>query len=258
MSHHLPDTLAHTLSPHLELGKSRLQTLSWLIIGLVNARTVNLSHLASQCSGSAQVASSYRRQAGAAARGAPTQAAAPACGHDVAPGRLQPRMGGGRDVGPGGDLGRCDQRGLLGLFRRRGRHYEQFPGAFGGDRRAGPVLLALCRSGGALLAHAEGRRQGRQGQSDPGGPGASAARHRADRGLFAGGAGALGAHVWDLAEALAPGAAPGRDHHQTRRQPLPRGGLLAGPQRALCPAGSAFSSMSPWRETGWRWPWSGS
>ena len=44
-------------------------------------------------------------QAGAAARGAPTQAAAPAGGgHDVAPGRLQPRMGGGRDVGPGGDL----------------------------------------------------------------------------------------------------------------------------------------------------------
>ena len=41
--------------------QSRLQTLSWLIIGLVNARTVNLSHLASQCSGSAQIASSYRR-----------------------------------------------------------------------------------------------------------------------------------------------------------------------------------------------------
>jgi hypothetical protein len=51
----------HTLSSHLELGKSRLQTLSWLIIGLVNARTVNLSHLASQCSGSAQLSSSYRR-----------------------------------------------------------------------------------------------------------------------------------------------------------------------------------------------------
>ena len=41
--------------------QSRLQTLSWLIIGLVNARTVNLSHLASQCSGSAQIASTYRR-----------------------------------------------------------------------------------------------------------------------------------------------------------------------------------------------------
>ncbi len=61
MSHHLPDALAHTLSSHLALGKSRLETLSWLIIGLVNARTVNLSHLASQCPGSAQVNSSYRR-----------------------------------------------------------------------------------------------------------------------------------------------------------------------------------------------------
>ena len=40
MSHHLPDTLTHTLSSHLALGKSRLQTLSWLIIGLINARTV--------------------------------------------------------------------------------------------------------------------------------------------------------------------------------------------------------------------------
>ena len=61
MSHPLPDTLMQTLSSHLDLGKSRLQTLSWLIIGLVNARTVNLSHLASQCSGRAQVSSSYRR-----------------------------------------------------------------------------------------------------------------------------------------------------------------------------------------------------
>jgi len=46
MSHHLPDTLMLTLmltlSSHLELGKSRLQTLSWLISGVINARTVNL------------------------------------------------------------------------------------------------------------------------------------------------------------------------------------------------------------------------
>ena len=61
VSHHLPDALAHTLSSHLALGKSRLQTLSWLIIGLVNARAVTLSHLASQCTATAQVNSSYRR-----------------------------------------------------------------------------------------------------------------------------------------------------------------------------------------------------
>ena len=53
MSHHLPDTLMLTLSSHLELGKSRLQTLSWLIIGVINARTVNLSHVASQFAGTA-------------------------------------------------------------------------------------------------------------------------------------------------------------------------------------------------------------
>ncbi len=41
--------------------QSRLQTLSWLIIGLINARTVNLSHVASQFAGAAQVSSSYRR-----------------------------------------------------------------------------------------------------------------------------------------------------------------------------------------------------
>ncbi len=61
MSDHLPDTLMRTLSSHLELGKSRLQTLSWSIIGVINARTVNLSHVASPCSGSAQVSSNYRR-----------------------------------------------------------------------------------------------------------------------------------------------------------------------------------------------------
>ena len=61
MSHRLPDTLMLTLSPHLELGKSRLQTLSWLIIGVINARTVNLSHVASQFAGDAQISSSYRR-----------------------------------------------------------------------------------------------------------------------------------------------------------------------------------------------------
>ena len=61
MTHRLPDTLMLTLSSHLELGKSRLQTLSWLIIGVINARTVNLSHVASQFAGAAQIGSSYRR-----------------------------------------------------------------------------------------------------------------------------------------------------------------------------------------------------
>lgn len=61
MKPQIPDALNATLSSHLDLSKPRLQTLSWLIIGLINARSVNLSHIASQFSGRAQVASSYRR-----------------------------------------------------------------------------------------------------------------------------------------------------------------------------------------------------
>ena len=57
----LPNALISTLSPHLTLGKSRLETLSLLIILLVNVRTVNLTHIASQFSATAKATSSYRR-----------------------------------------------------------------------------------------------------------------------------------------------------------------------------------------------------
>ena len=67
-------------------------------------------------------------------------------------------------------------------------------------------LYTEYRPGLALLAYARGRGRCRQGQPDPGRPGAGPARHRADPGLFAGGPGTLGAHVRDLAEAPAPGA----------------------------------------------------
>jgi hypothetical protein len=50
-----------TLSGHLDLSKSRLETLALLVLGLVNGRTVNLSHVASQISGTALIPSSYRR-----------------------------------------------------------------------------------------------------------------------------------------------------------------------------------------------------
>ena len=67
--------------------------------------------------------------------------------------------------------------------------------------------------------------------------GRALARHRVDRGLFAAGPGPLGAHVRDLAEAPAPGAAPRRDRHHGRGQSLSRGALLAGAQRPLRPPG---------------------
>ena len=55
MNPQIPDALNATLSSQLDLRKRRLQTLSWLIIGMINARTGNLSHIASQFSGPAQV-----------------------------------------------------------------------------------------------------------------------------------------------------------------------------------------------------------
>ena len=53
--------LVATLRPHFDLSKTRLETLAVLLAGLANCRTVNLSHLASQFSGTALHASNYRR-----------------------------------------------------------------------------------------------------------------------------------------------------------------------------------------------------
>jgi len=59
MDRQILTALEDRLSPHLTLSKSRLRTFSWLIVGMINARTVNLSHIASQFSGVALVASSW-------------------------------------------------------------------------------------------------------------------------------------------------------------------------------------------------------
>jgi Transposase DDE domain len=53
--------LAARLSPHVPLGKTRLETLCLLIVGVVSARTVNLSHIASERAGTVLIASTYRR-----------------------------------------------------------------------------------------------------------------------------------------------------------------------------------------------------
>lgn len=57
----LHSALVATLGCHFLLSKSRLLTLAVLIAGLVQSRTVNLSHLASHLSGPARFASKYRR-----------------------------------------------------------------------------------------------------------------------------------------------------------------------------------------------------
>ena len=54
-------TLEGILSPHVTLGKSRLETLCLLVVGMVSARTVNLGHIATERPGRALTASTYRR-----------------------------------------------------------------------------------------------------------------------------------------------------------------------------------------------------
>lgn len=57
----LHSVLVETLGRHFGLGKHRLMTLAVLITGLVQSRTVNLSHLAVHLCGPARPASKYRR-----------------------------------------------------------------------------------------------------------------------------------------------------------------------------------------------------
>ncbi len=55
------DALSERLSSHIDLSKSRMETLILLIVGMIGSRTVNLSHVASERGSAAQPASTYRR-----------------------------------------------------------------------------------------------------------------------------------------------------------------------------------------------------
>jgi hypothetical protein len=61
MPHRAIATLQEIVRPHVGLGKSRLETLCLIVVGMISARTVNLSHLACERSTTALVASTYRR-----------------------------------------------------------------------------------------------------------------------------------------------------------------------------------------------------
>ncbi len=61
MLHRAIATLRDTLRPHLGLSKDRVETLALIVVAMVSARTVNLSHLAAERPGPALVASTYRR-----------------------------------------------------------------------------------------------------------------------------------------------------------------------------------------------------
>jgi len=53
--------LQKTLTPHVQLGKTSLEILCLLVLGMISARTVNLTHIASERPARAKVASTYRR-----------------------------------------------------------------------------------------------------------------------------------------------------------------------------------------------------
>jgi hypothetical protein len=53
--------LTEILRPEIGLSKSRLETLCLIVIGMVSARSVNLSHLACERPGAVQTMSTYRR-----------------------------------------------------------------------------------------------------------------------------------------------------------------------------------------------------
>lgn len=61
MTTKLSAALTERLSSYIELSNSRLETLALLITGMIGARTVNLSHVASERGAPVKVASSYRR-----------------------------------------------------------------------------------------------------------------------------------------------------------------------------------------------------
>jgi len=55
------DALVETLSAHIDLSKSRMETLVMLITGMIGARSVNLSHVSSERGSTVKPASTYRR-----------------------------------------------------------------------------------------------------------------------------------------------------------------------------------------------------
>ena len=116
-----------------------------------------------------EVAAAGRRSGGegqGARHAAPAPRAGAAAGDAGAPGRLDAPVGAGRGVGPDRDDGRRDVGGVLGLPRRGGGHVvEPARGARDGSG-AGAVLQPVHGPRVALLAHAEGGRQGGQGQPD--------------------------------------------------------------------------------------------
>ena len=102
---------------------------------------------------------------------------------------------------------------------------------------------------GAAITFTRPRRAARwRGTADPGRTGTGTARHRAHRGVLAGGAGPLGACIPDPAGPAAEGAGAGRDHRRSDGgEPLhPRDYLPAHNARFAVAPAEAGSAFVPW------------
>jgi hypothetical protein len=53
--------LSQMLRGHVDLGKSRRETLGMLVMGMIGAHTVNLGHIATEAGRSVLIASTYQR-----------------------------------------------------------------------------------------------------------------------------------------------------------------------------------------------------
>lgn len=61
MSYQTVAALSHSLRGHVDLGKSRIETLCIIVVGMIGARSANLGHIATAAGRCVQIASTYRR-----------------------------------------------------------------------------------------------------------------------------------------------------------------------------------------------------
>ena len=150
----------------------------------------------------------------------------------------------GRRRGPDRHHGRCDQRDLLGLLRRRRGHHVELPGGVRGDPGQGPVPArstptAPATTGTRPRPAARWTRTPRPRSAAPWRSSASSP----DPGLLARGKGALRAHVRHLAEAPAPGT-QARRHHRHGRRPTAssRSSVLPVSEGQACQHNARFAT----------------
>src|SRR6185295_120190 len=116
-------------------------------------------------------------------------------------------------VRPDRNPGRRHQRDLLRATGRGGIDANGDGGVARGDRKGGVVLCIVQRSRESLFRDGEGGGEGGKAAPDAGRASDEGVGSADDRGVFAAGAGAVGAQFWNLAGTVAARASTGRGEH---------------------------------------------